>query len=169
MGETFGRYKVHSGFAFNPWGMLFGFNRDDGPWFVVGAALEVAAIGGSLWLLRRRRDLVGLLAVGSLIALTLYFVPTRAHERYLYGAIALIAPLAVLDARLRWPFYALSGTFFATLAYVLMNSPYRILPGPKIDDFPGWLISLMAAVTTLAGAWAAWRLVALLRRGAPVG
>lgn len=167
MGETFGRYKVHSGFAFNPWGMVFGFNHEDGPWFVVGTALELAAIGGSLWLLRRRRDLVGLLAVGSLIALTLYFVPTRAHERYLYGAIALLAPLAVLDARLRWPFFALSAMFFATLAYVLMNSPYRILPGPKIDDFPGWLISLMAAVTTLAGAWVAWRLIGLLRRGTP--
>lgn len=168
MGETFGRYPVHSGFAFNPWGMVFGFNHKDGPWFVVGTALELVAIGGSLWLLRWRRDLVGLLAVGSLIALTLYFVPTRAHERYLYGAIALLAPLAVLDARLRWPFAALSATFFATLAYVLMNSPYRILPGPKIDDFPDWLISLMAAITTLSGAWVAWRLIGLLRRGTPV-
>lgn len=165
MGETFGRYPVHSGFAFNPWGMVFGFNHDDGLWFMVGTALELLAIGGSLWLLRRRRDLAGLLAVGSLIALTLYFVPTRAHERYLYGAIALLAPLAVLDPRLRRPFFALSATFLATLAYVLANSPYRILPGPKLDDFPGWLISLMCAVTTASGAWVAWRLVAFLRRG----
>lgn len=164
MAETFGRYKVHSGFAFNPWGMVFGFNHDDGSWFVVGTALELLAIGGSLWLLRWRRDLAGLLAVGSLIALTLYFVPTRAHERYLYGAIALLAPLAVLDSRLRRPFYALSATFFLTLAYVVANSPYRILPGPKLDNFPDWLISLMAAVTTATGAWVAWRLVSLLRR-----
>ena len=165
MGETFGRYKVHSGFAFNPWGMLFGFNHDDGSWFLVGTALELLAIGGSLWLLRRRRDLIGLLAVGSLIALTLYFVPTRAHERYLYGAIALLAPLAVADPRLRRPFYALSATFFVTLAYVLANSPYRILPGPKLDDFPGWLISVMCAVTTASGVWVAWRLIGLFRRG----
>jgi hypothetical protein len=168
MGETFGRYPVHSGFAFNPWGMVFGFNHPDGDWFRVGTALELAAIGGSLWLLRRRRDLVGLLAVGSLIALTLYFVPTRAHERYLYGAIALLAPLAVVESRLRVPFYALSATFLATLAYVIANSPYRILPGPKLDDFPGWAISLMSAVTTLSGAWMAWRLVAVLRRRGPV-
>jgi hypothetical protein len=165
MGETFGRYKVHSGFAFNPWGMLFGFNNDDGNWFLVGTALELLAIGGSLWLLRRRRDLVGLLAVGSLIALTLYFVPTRAHERYLYGAIALLAPLAVAEPRLRRPFYALSATFFLTLAYVLANSPYRILPGPKLDDFPGWLIAVMCAVTTASGVWVAWRLIGLFRRG----
>lgn len=167
IGETFRRYPVHSGFAFNPWGAIFGFNDADGSWFYIGTALEIAAIGASLWLLRRRRDLVGLLAVGSLIALTLYFVPTRAHERYLYGAIALLAPLAVLDRRLRWPFYALSAMFFATLAYVLANSPYRILPGERIADFPGWSISLMSVVMTAIGGWAAWRLVQLLRRGAP--
>lgn len=167
MGETFGRYRVHSGFAFNPWGMLFGFNNDDGAWFLVGTALEVAAIGGSLWLLRWRRDLVGLLAVGSLIALTLYFVPTRAHERYLYGAIALLAPLAVAESRLRAPFYALSATFLVTLAYVVLNSPYPILWPVRLEDLPGWAISVLCAITTLSGAWVAWRLAGLLRRGQP--
>lgn len=165
MGETFRRYPVHSGFAFNPWGMVFGFNHDDGPWFVVGTAVELIAIGASLWLLRWRRDLVGLLAVGSLVAMTLYFIPTRAHERYLYGAIALLAPLAVLDRRLRRPFYALSTMSFVTLAYVLANSPYRILPGPKLDTFPDWAISAMCAVMTGIGAWVAWRLVAVQSDG----
>lgn len=165
MGETFGRYRVHSGFAFNPWGMVFGFNHDDGSWFIVGTALELAAIGGSLWLLRRRRDLVGLLAVASLIALTLYFVPTRAHERYLYGAIALLAPLAVIEPRLRRPFLALSATFFVTLAYVILNSPYPILWPVRLGDLPGWAISLLCAVTTASGGWVAWRLIGLLRRG----
>ncbi|MEO5704898.1 MAG: glycosyltransferase 87 family protein [Candidatus Limnocylindrales bacterium] len=169
MGDTFGRYPVHSGFAFNPWGMFFGFNHDDGDWFRVGTVLEIAAIGGSLWLLRRRQDLVGLLAVGSLIALTLYFVPTRAHERYLYGAIALLAPLAVFQPQLRRPFYALSAAFFMTLAYVLLNSPYPILAPVRLGNLPDWAISLMAAVTTATGAWVAWRLVALLRRGGPNG
>lgn len=169
MGETFRRYPVHSGFAFNPWGMVFGFNRDDGPWFQVGTVAELLAIGGSLWLLRWRRDIVGVLAVGSLIALTLYFVPTRAHERYLYGAIALIAPLAALRPRLLWPFAALSASFFVTLAYVLANSPYRILPGPKVADFPDWLISVMAAITTACGLWVAWRLVELQRAPLPNG
>lgn len=165
--RTFSQYHVSSGFAFNPWAAAFGFNRDDGSWFMVGTTLELAAIGGSLWLLRRRRDLVGLLAVGSLIALTLYFVPTRAHERYLYGAIALLAPLAVLERSLRRPFYALSAMFLLTLAYVLANSPYRILPGPKIDDFPGWAITLMALVMTALGAWTAARLIGLQLAGPP--
>jgi dolichyl-phosphate-mannose-protein mannosyltransferase len=167
MGETFRRYPVHSGFAFNPWAMVFGFNHDDGPWFVVGTTAELLAIGGSLWLLRWRRDLLGLLAVGSLIALTLYFVPTRAHERYLYGAIALLAPLAAADRRLWRPFVALSAMFFATLAYVLMNSPYRILPGEQIPDFPDWAISAVSAAFSVVGLWTAWRLVQVLRHPGP--
>jgi dolichyl-phosphate-mannose-protein mannosyltransferase len=167
MSKTFTQYRVESGFAFNPWGAVFGFNHADGSWFFMGLALEIAAIAGSLWLLRRRRDLVGLLAVGSLIALTLYFVPTRAHERYLYGAIALLAPLAVLERSTRRPFYALSAMFFLTLAYVLANSPYRILPGPKIDDFPGWAITLMSVVMTAFGAWTAARLIGIQLAGPP--
>ena len=167
MGKTFGQYRVTSGFAFNPWAAVFGFNKDDAPWVALGTALEVAAIAGSLWLLRWRRDLVGLLAVGSLIALTLYFVPTRAHERYLYGAVALLAPLAVLDRTIRWPFIALSAMFFLTLAYVLANSPYRILPGPKIPDLPGWGITVASLVMTAIGAWTAARLIGVQLVGAP--
>ncbi|HYK94837.1 MAG TPA: hypothetical protein VE011_03075 [Candidatus Dormibacteraeota bacterium] len=167
MSKTFTQYKVESGFAFNPWGAVFGFNHSDAGWFFLGTTLEIAAIAGSLWLLRWRRDLIGLLAVGSLIALTLYFVPTRAHERYLYGAIALLAPLAVLEPSIRRPFFALSAMFFLTLAYVLANSPYRILPGPKIDDFPGWAITLMSVVMTAFGAWTAVRLIGLQRDGPP--
>jgi hypothetical protein len=167
MSRTFTQYKVESGFAFNPWGAVFGFNHSDGSWFYLGTALEIAAIAASLWLLRRRRDLVGLLAVGSLIALTLYFVPTRAHERYLYGAIALLAPLAVLERSVRRPFYALSAMFFLTLAYVLANSPYRILPGPKIADFPDWAITLLSVVMTGFGAWTAARLIGIQLAGPP--
>jgi Gpi18-like mannosyltransferase len=163
MGETFRRYPTHSSYAFNPWAMVFGFNHDDGWWFPVGAAAELLAIGASLWLLRRRRDLVGLLAVGSLVALTLYFVPTRAHERYLYGAIPLLAPLAVADRRLWRPFLALSAMFFATLAYVLMNSPYRILPGDRVPALPDWAISVSSAVFTAIAGWLAWRLIQVLR------
>jgi Glycosyltransferase family 87 len=163
MGETFRRYPTHSSYAFNPWAMVFGFNHDDAGWFPVGTAAELLAIGGSLWLLRWRRDLVGLLAVGSLVALTLYFVPTRAHERYLYGAVPLLAPLAVADRRLWRPFLALSGMFFVTLAYVLMNSPYRILPGDRIAALPEWAISVASGVFSVIGGWVAWRLVQVLR------
>ncbi len=167
MGKTFGQYPYISQFGFNPWGMVFGFGDDDAAWFRLGTALALVGIAGSLWLLRSRRDLVGLLGVSVLIGLVIYYLPTRVHERYLYGAIALLAPLAVVDRRLRWPFVQLSLVFFVTLAYVLLNSPYRILPGGRIDAFPDWAISLLSLAMTLAGAWVAWRVIDLFRSPVP--
>jgi hypothetical protein len=163
MGDTFSQYPYISQFGFNPWGMVFGFTDDDAAWFGIGTALAMAGIVGSLWLLRFRRDLVGLLAVSVLLGLVIYYLPTRVHERYLYGAIAFLAPLAAVDRRLRWPFIQLSLVFFVTLAYVLANSPYRILPGPRIEALQAWAISLLCLAMTLAGAWVAWRVVALFR------
>ena len=163
MGDTFSQYPYISQFGFNPWGMVFGFTDDDAAWFGIGTALAIAGIVGSLSLLRYRRDLVGLLAVSVLLGLVIYYLPTRVHERYLYGAIAFLAPLAAVDRRLRWPFIQLSVVFLVTLAYVLANSPYRILPGPRIEAFPGWAISLLCLAMTLAGAWVAWRVLALFR------
>lgn len=162
-GDTFSQYPYISQFGFNPWGMVFGFTDDDAAWFRIGTALAVAGIAGSLWLLRSRRDLVGLLGVSVLIGLVIYYLPTRVHERYLYGALVFLAPLAAVHRRLRWPFLQLSLVFFVTLAYVLANSPYRILPGGRIEAFPDWAISLLSLAMTLAGAWVAWRVVALFR------
>jgi hypothetical protein len=170
MGDTFSQYPYISQFGFNPWGMIFGFTDDDAAWFGIGTGLALAGIAGSLWLLRYRRDLVGLLGVSVLLGLVVYYLPTRVHERYLFGAIAFLAPLAAIDRRLRWPFYALSAAFFVTLAYVLANSPYRILPGDRIEAFPDWAISLLSAATSLAGAWVAWRILGLFgTRVAQVG
>jgi hypothetical protein len=167
MGDTFSRYPYISQFGFNPWGMVFGFGDRDGLWVLLGTALGVAGIAGSLWLLRRRRDLVGLLGVSVLVGLAIYFLPTRVHERYLFGAIAFLAPLAVLERRLRWPFVTLSLVFFATLVYVVVTSPYRILPGDKVAEFPDWAISAMCLVATAVGAWTAWRVVSLFRGRLP--
>ncbi len=164
--DTFGRYPYASHYGFNPWGLLFGFETVDGPWLYVGTTATVLAIGGSLLLLRRRRDLVGLFAVASLVALALYFVPTRVHERYLYGAIPLLAPLAVLVPSLRGPFIALSTMFFVTLWYVVATSPYLILPLPSFlaKDLPWWGVRALCAAMTLAGGWTAWRTLALFRQ-----
>jgi len=163
MGDTFGRYPFISEFGFNPWGMLFGFGRRDPQWFGIGTALAIAGIAGSLWLLRRRRDLVGLLGVSVLVGLAIYFLPTRVHERYLFGAVAFLAPLAALERRLRPPFVALSLAFFVTLVYVLVTSPYRILPTPMLDELPDRAISIMCLIVSGVGAWTAWRVIGLFR------
>lgn len=169
MGDTFTRYPYISQYAFNPWGMVFGFGDDDAAWSLLGTVLAAAGVVASLWLLRRRRDLVGLLGVSVLIGLVIYYLPTRVHERYLFGAIAFLAPLAVIERRLVWPFVALSAAAFLTVAYVAVTSPYRIFPGPKWDDFPALAISLMSAATTAIGAWTAYRVVGLFGRRAVSG
>jgi hypothetical protein len=166
LGDTFNRYPFISEFGFNPWGMLFGFGDRDDQWFRLGTGLAVAGIGASLWLLRRRRDLVGLLGVSVLVGLAIYFLPTRVHERYLFGAIGFLAPLAALERSLRRPFVALSLAFAGTLVYVLVTSPYRILPTPKIEEYPDWAISVMCFAVTAIGAWTAWRVIALFRQSA---
>jgi hypothetical protein len=163
MGDTFTRYPYISQFGFNPWGMVFGFSDNDAPWFRLGTGLAAVAIAASVWLLRRRRDLVGMLGVSVLIGLALYYLPTRVHERYLFGALAFLVPLAAVEPRLRWPFVSLSAVFFLTLAYVVVTSPYRILPGPKLEELPDWVISAASLVVTAVGAWTAWRVIGLFR------
>jgi hypothetical protein len=165
LAETFERYPYASLYAFNPWAIAFGFRTPDGPFFYVATVLTVGAIGLSLLLLRERRDLVGLLAVAALIGLILYFVPTRAHERYLYGAIVLLAPLAAVRPRLRPSFVVLSGLFFVTLVAVVAASPYDILPVPEWarEDLPRWAVSVLSIAMTGAGAWTAWRVIEIVR------
>jgi hypothetical protein len=163
MSATFTRYPYISQFGFNPWGLVFGFGDRDDQWVRLGTALAIAGIAGSLWLLRRRRDLIGLLGVSVLVGLAIYFLPTRVHERYLFGALAFLAPLAVLERRLLWPFVALSLAFFGTLVYVLVTSPYRILPTPKLPELSDTWISVISAVVSLIGAWTAWQVVSLFR------
>jgi len=164
IGATFERYPFISQFAFNPWAVLFGFNDADGEWLRVGTGLALAGIVASLWLLRRRRDLVGLLGVGVLIGLVVYFLPTRVHERYLFGAVAFLAPLAALRPGLRAPFVVLSVAFFLTLAYVVATSPYRILPGEQMREYPELVLSAMSAAMSAIGAWTAWAVFGLFGR-----
>jgi hypothetical protein len=164
------RYRYYSLYGFNPWAIAFGFGEhDDTPAFYAAAALTALAIGVALALLWRRRDLVALLAVGSLVGLALYFLPTRVHERYLFGAVALMAPLAALHRPLRWAFVALSLLFFLTVLYVLGNAPPRMtvpLPSWAVDPIPTWEVSLAAGLMTLVGAWCAWRLLRLVQPSA---
>ena len=57
--------------------------------------------------------------------------------------------------------------FFATLAYVLLNSPYPILFVAHVPDLPDWAISAISAAFSVVGAWTAWRLVQVMRRPEP--
>ena len=84
--------------AFNPWGLLVGFGIPDDPYVLLGSLLLLAGIVGAMVGLRRGDDLTTLLAVGAVLALAFYFLPTRVHERYLFPAMALLVPFAAASA-----------------------------------------------------------------------
>jgi hypothetical protein len=164
---TANHYPYASLYGFNPWAVFYGFGHEDGGAFQVGLAVTGVAILLSLALLTRRRDLAGLLGVGSLIGLELYFLPTRVHERYLFGALVLLAPLAVFAPRLRAPFVALSALFLATLVFVLGNVPRPAIPLPafaRAKDPTSFQIDVLAVPLTVVGIWCAWEVFRLFRR-----
>lgn len=150
-----------SSYAFNIWA-LGGFAQDEGPWFAVGAIALIIGTLGALSLLRRRHDLVGLLAVGFLLGLALYFLLTRVHDRYLFGAIVLLAPLAGIYPSLRMPYVALSAVFLAPVLYVLARSGAL---GPSVVSFelsrPA--IAVGVTITLAAAVWCIVRVRPLFR------
>jgi dolichyl-phosphate-mannose--protein O-mannosyl transferase len=84
-------------------------------WQLVGVVLFVAAALVAAWIVVRRDDAVGIL-VGTLVVAVAFFVlPTRVHERYLFPALALAAPLVVRGWRWALLYGLLSLSFFANI------------------------------------------------------
>ncbi|MEX2246413.1 MAG: hypothetical protein WEC75_06975 [Dehalococcoidia bacterium] len=79
--------------------------------------------------LRQRLDLYGLLAACAMMVFAFYMLPTSTHERYLYAAFALAAPLLVRTPLLAPGYAVLSATFFLNL---LAINP------PNDDQFWRW-------------------------------
>jgi Gpi18-like mannosyltransferase len=117
--ENAGTRPFVSLFALNPWGLLVGFEVPDGWLAAVGAILLVIGLLAATVPLWRRQDLVALLVAGTLIVFAFYFLPTRAHERYLFPAMALLAPFAVLSLRGLAAYLVLSAAFAASLLHAL--------------------------------------------------
>lgn len=157
LGDTAVRQPMTSLNAFNPWGLLVGFELPDGPYVGIGTALLLAGVVGSLAGLRRRPDLAVVLAVGAALVLAFYFLPTRVHERYLFPAVALLAPFALAGWRELVSYVALSLSFAASLLYALHETTPFNLPEPwatAITSDPGvWAIGLVLIGSGVAWAW----------------
>jgi dolichyl-phosphate-mannose-protein mannosyltransferase len=106
----------------NPWALVFGYDHPDAGYAILGAALLLLGVAASLMLLRRDRDLVTLLTVGQFIVFAFYFLPTRVHERYLFPALALWAPMAAASRASLAGYAALSAAFTASLFASLARS-----------------------------------------------
>lgn len=157
LGGTAVRQPETSLNAFNPWGLFVGFGIPDEPYVVVGTVLLVAGIGGSLWGLRRRPDLAVVLGVGALLTLAFYFLPTRVHERYLFPAIAVLAPFALASGAHLAAYLGLSAAFSVALLYALVDTTPFDLPEPWAgwitSDLGVWVIGLLLIGSAIAWAW----------------
>ena len=168
-------YPYTSLYAFNIWSIVGDFWKPDDAYVVTGAVLLVAGIAGSCLLLWWRRDVAALLAVGGLAALAFYFLPTRAHERYLFPAFALLLPLAATRARLIVPYVALAVSFAVSLYFAFTRYPQNDLRSPQwLEDTlftRNGQIVIALAMLGLAG-YIGWRLIrgdATLERDLDVG
>jgi dolichyl-phosphate-mannose-protein mannosyltransferase len=138
----------------NPWALLIGYRVSDDGYALVGAVLLLVGLSAALLPLRRGRDLWTLLTVGAFIVFAFYFLPTRVHERYLFPAMALLAPFAATSRGSLAAYVAISLAFAASLIASLsisMPSTFGALPFTEALRTPAsvWaqgLILLAAAV-----------------------
>jgi dolichyl-phosphate-mannose-protein mannosyltransferase len=144
-------------FALNPWGLLVGFEIPDGNLAWVGVTLLVIGLLAATLPLWRRQDLPALLAAGSLVVFAFYFLPTRAHERYLFPAMALLAPFAAVSLRSLAAYLVLSAAFAASLLYALTHINPGAVPQPVRDilraDQAVWMMGLTLIGAACAEVW----------------
>ncbi len=146
-------------------------------WQAVSTVLFAAAAALALWQVARRDHLRGVLIATLVLAVAFYVLPTRVHERYLFPALALAAPL-VLRHWSWWAIYgALSLSFFANVYWVYSEdwsfAGDRVInPGALGEPMPQdpvfaatfgtdagiWLLSAMIVVVLGIIAWRSLRL-----------
>ncbi|MDP9281096.1 MAG: 6-pyruvoyl-tetrahydropterin synthase-related protein [Chloroflexota bacterium] len=127
-------YQLTSLYAFNIWSIVAGFLRPDDPYVVLGGILLGAAVIASCVPLWWRRDAATLLAAGAVATLAFYFLPTRAHERYLFPALALLVPFAAARPRVLAPYLGLSVAFALTLVFALSRTVFTDVRAPAWLD-----------------------------------
>ena len=144
-------------FALNPWGLFVGFEVPDGGLATVGVVLLLIGLGAATIPLWRRQDLPTLLAVGALIVFAFYFLPTRSHERYLFPAMALLAPFAAVSLRSLLAYLVLSLAFAASLLHALSYASPRAIAEPlrelMLTDAAPWVIGLPLIAAACAHVW----------------
>lgn len=114
--------EMSSANAANIWGLFIGYKVPDGGLVYVGALLLLLGLAAALLPLRWRRDLPMILAVGAFVVFAFYFLPTRVHERYLFAAMAVLAPLAAVRWRFFVPYLILTAGFAASMLYALVDT-----------------------------------------------
>ena len=154
-------YPYTSLYAFNIWAIIGDFWKPDDAYVLIGGILLVAGLAAAVVPLWWRRDTAALLAVGAAAAMAFYFLPTRAHERYLFPALALLLPFAVLRQRIIVPYSVLAGGFFVTLYFAFTRYPQSDLVAPawlEATLFSRLGQNVIAVVMLAAAGLLCWRL-----------
>ena len=154
-------YPYTSLYAFNIWSIVGDFWKPDAAYFVPGGILLLLGLAGSCAIVWWRRDVPSLLAAGALAAMAFYFLPTRAHERYLFPALALLLPIAAARARILIPYLILAVSFAVSVYFAFTRYEQNDLQSPA------WLEQTLftrngqifiALVMLGTAAYSAWRL-----------
>jgi len=145
-------------------------------WQAVGTIGFAAVALVALWQVARRDDLRGVLVASLLLAIAFFVLPTRVHERYLFPALALAAPLLLAGRSWPWIYGGLTLSFFANIYWVytedwsfadgIMNPGVGGAPMPQdpflsatlLTDGGIWALSLLSVVLLLAVGWHSVRL-----------
>jgi 4-amino-4-deoxy-L-arabinose transferase-like glycosyltransferase len=144
-------------------------------WQQVGALLFLAVALLACVQVARRDDMRGVLLASLLLAVAFFVLPTRVHERYLFPALVLAAPLLLSGRAWPWIYGGLSLAFFANIYWVytadwsfagsIINPGAHGQPMPRdpflastlLTDGGIWLLALLAVVLLAALSWQAWR------------
>ncbi|MEX0626408.1 MAG: phospholipid carrier-dependent glycosyltransferase [Chloroflexota bacterium] len=97
-------------------------------WQLVGAGLFGIAALVALWTVARRDDPAGILVCALVLAVAFFALPTRVHERYLFPALALAAPLVARSWKWAALYFVLTLSFFSNV-YWLYTTDFSFAGG----------------------------------------
>ncbi|MEX0710538.1 MAG: phospholipid carrier-dependent glycosyltransferase, partial [Chloroflexota bacterium] len=99
-------------------------------WQLVGTLMFALAALVALVLVERRDDPTGILVGALALAVAFFALPTRVHERYLFPALALAAPLVARSWRWAVLYGVITLSFFANV-YWLYTTDFSFAGGDK--------------------------------------
>ncbi|MEJ7802861.1 MAG: hypothetical protein WKH68_05740, partial [Candidatus Limnocylindria bacterium] len=144
-------------------------------WQQVGTVLFIPVALLAFVQVARRDDLRGVLLASLLLAIAFFVLPTRVHERYLFPALALAAPLLLSGRMWPWIYAGLTLSFFANIYWVytedwsfaggvvnpgaggLPMAQDPLLSATLLSDWGIWALSFMAVVLLSVVAWRSLR------------
>ncbi|TMC68483.1 MAG: phospholipid carrier-dependent glycosyltransferase [Chloroflexi bacterium] len=156
-------YPYTSLYAFNGWSIFFDFWNPDADLVFWGGALLVIGLAAAVLPLWWRRDTGMLLACTAFAGLAFYFLPTRAHERYLFPVFALALPFVATRRHVIAPYAALALAFALSLYYAFTRyAQYVDLRVPDIVEATifsraGQIVLALALIS--AALYLVWRLI----------